>query len=261
MKPPAKGANGKMMLNRQLKTDERWETVENDKGWEEDVLTRHPVQARDAELEAEMQRVLGGKRSKATARRKLFTQKALALRAQGEAVEDIALQLGVSSQTVTQWFSQHRRELDRATIDLELDQIAVPLATENLMHGLLAGDKDYTLETLKGRGYLRRHSDAKVHGSGDLPELVIRVEAPSVQQSAEGLLRGHIVGIPRFPEPRQITGTVVSSARGDADEPDHAGPAVLTPATGNGAGAGSVSAVDSLTRADDPLADPAESSS
>lgn len=154
----------------------------------------------------------GAKRlTKVEIRIRRTTQAALALRAEGWEIRDIAAHFGVTSHTITGWFASHRRVVTQQDLDTQLDQIAVPLATENLIHGLLAGDKDYTLETLKGRGVLRRHGESDKAPSTALPELVIRFEAPAQQsQSNDSLIAGgRIVGV--ISQPKRIEGTVVES--------------------------------------------------
>jgi transcriptional regulator with XRE-family HTH domain len=150
-----------------------------------------------------------GKRiGKAQRRRERLTQVVLALRAQGESVQDIAARLAVSPATITGWLSMHRRDMQVNELDELLDRIAVPLATENLIHGLIAGDKDYTLETLKGRGALKRHSEGDGKPPTTLPELVIRFEAPGGNLPAPSA-HGQILGAISVPKP--VEGSVVSS--------------------------------------------------
>lgn len=130
------------------------------------------------------------------------TQAALALRAQGWSVADIADHMQVSMATITQWFTSHRRKVAAASVDKQLDEIAVPLATENLIHGLLAKDKDYTLETLKGRGRFRRHVAQEGEVKHDLPPLVIRFEAPHLSErdpQEPKTVTGHVVGAVALP--------------------------------------------------------------
>lgn len=127
------------------------------------------------------------------------TQAALALRAEGWSVDDIAAHFGVSRPTITGWFVAHRRQVTLEEIDSVLDQTAIPLATENLIHGLLEGDKDYTLEVLKGRGALRRHGESDKQPTGGLPELRIVFEAPvsgPLPITAAGTVTGN-VAIPK----------------------------------------------------------------
>lgn len=137
-----------------------------------------------------------------------LTQKALALRVQGWDVVDIAAELGVAPQTVTGWFATHRRMVDEQQIDAMLDSIAVPLATDNLIHGLIAGDKDYTLETLKGRGKLRRHAEGDGKLPAALPELRIVFEAGGSPSADSTIAGGRILGAMALP--KLVDGTVVS---------------------------------------------------
>lgn len=163
--------------------------------------------------------VQGGRRAgKATILRRqkhraLLTQRILMDLASGEDVIDIADRLGVTTATITGYLARHRREVEAGTIDERLDQIAMPLATDNLIHGLLAGDKDYTLETLKGRGKFRRHTEDTGAGKLDLPVLRISIEVPASQNgvplpamspvpSADQMIAGgRIVGAMRLPKP------------------------------------------------------------
>jgi predicted DNA-binding protein (UPF0251 family) len=133
----------------------------------------------------------------------LNTQEALALRASGWSVNDIAARLGVSNTTVTHWFTTHRRKVDAARITQKLDQVAVPLAVENLIHGLLAGDKDYTVKTLEGRGQFRRHVQEQGTVTHDLPPLKIEfVGGPAALQDPADSAKsvsGMVVGRPALP--------------------------------------------------------------
>lgn len=216
MKPPAVDASGRQQLDRALHPDESWQYDPESK---RALLVRDRVDPTDQtnqEALASCIHLTGAKLTKAQKRHRLLIQRALALRAQDWSVPDIARELGVESSTVVAFFREHRRAVDLATVDQELDKIAVPLATENLIHGLIAGDKDYTLETLKGRGHFRRHSDTVNRGDGTLPTLQIIVEHPvgsvGLPEPRE-LLGGKIVGLPRLP-PRRLPDVVVSSDRG-----------------------------------------------
>lgn len=181
------------------------------------------------QIAATVARRLGKRQlTRAQVQRIRLTQRALALRTDGYDSNEIAEALGVSPATVVGWFSTHRRDVASLDLDRQLDEIAVPLATENLIHGLIAGDKDYTLETLKGRGKLRKTVEG---GDGDsakvLPELRIVVEGGNAQINIGGQDRAHhqtqeqitsggrVVGHPQFPkpaapaEPKIVDGQVV----------------------------------------------------
>lgn len=143
----------------------------------------------------------GGPRAAATRRRLRLTQQALALRASGESVNQIAAALAVAPATIVSWFTTHRRDIAPEAIDDLLDQIAVPLAAENLVHGLLAGDKDYTLETLKGRGRLKRHAEGEAKPPVELPVLAISFQVPvrDARAGYDAIPVGVIIGQPQAP--------------------------------------------------------------
>jgi AcrR family transcriptional regulator len=150
---------------------------------------------------------------RADVRRRLhLTQQALALRVQGLSMHEIGRALGVDPGTVTGWFATHRRTLAEGAIDAMLDEIAVPIAAENLVQGLLAGDKDYTLETLKGRGQLKRHTAGDVVPTGALPALSIVFEAPVQINGGAPRPGGQILG--SISAPKVIDATVVSDVGG-----------------------------------------------
>jgi hypothetical protein len=166
------------------------------------------------------------KLTKAQLRSRKLTQQALARFTEGFSIHAIAEDMGVAPSTVTGWLTRHRRDVAEGSIDEQLDQIAVPLAVENLTHGLLAGDKDYTLKTLEGRGVFKRHSDkGDLPPDLELPALIIRIEGatPShvslaAEPGAALVPGGHIVGTPAL---KQIEGKVVAR---DAPESDEDGP-------------------------------------
>jgi hypothetical protein len=191
------------------------------------TLERLPVAPTDdqaqADLELDLRRANkpGGKRAR---QRRLLTQRALILRAANWDLNDIAAHLGVATSTLTRWFTQHKRGVDAAEIDAQLDQIALPLATENLIHGLLAGDKDYTLDTLKGRGKFRKHSDVDGPVDRTLPTLEIKFtieqpvggahpsQLPAGVPSSDSLLAGgRILGVMALP--KQV-GSATLASRG-----------------------------------------------
>lgn len=137
------------------------------------------------------------------ARRRIATQQALVRLSEGDHVRDIAEDIGVSLHTLTGWIARYKHRLKEAEIDERLDKIALPLATDNLIHGLIAGDKDYTLETLRGRGKLRRYTNADETVHHDLPELKISFEMPnaSVGMAPEHIAMGKVVGRAALPAP------------------------------------------------------------
>ncbi len=195
MHPPALDGRGKSQKNRARTPDE----IEAPVGpFGTDVL----VQTNDPTLPVK-------KEPTSTRQRKLQTQEALSLYAEGWSIPDIAVKLNVQPTTVTGWFMRHRRAVKVASIDQMLDNIAAPIAAQNLIHGLLAGDKDYTLKTLDGRGHFRRHTAEESVVKHEMPPLVIQFVTPiNVPLDADGAA-GRVLGVPQ--RPKQIEGHVVSS--------------------------------------------------
>ncbi len=136
-------------------------------------------------------------------RQRVLTLKALVRLAEGDRMIDIAEEFQMPVNTLIGWIARFKRKLKEAEIDQRLDQIALPLATDNLIHGLLAGDKDYTLETLKGRGKLRRYTNADETVHHDLPTLHIQFEPPaeSAGYTPEQIALGRVVGRAALPAP------------------------------------------------------------
>lgn len=114
----------------------------------------------------------------------------VALRTLGWDTGRIAEKVGVSRQTVRDYlaYAREHKGLNDTLRDLELR--AIPQAIENLIEGLEAKDKDYTLETLKGRGLFRNHSNTKTEGgqSGPLQLQVNFVNAPGVAPPDSGTI-------------------------------------------------------------------------
>ena len=90
---------------------------------------------------------------------------AAALRAAGAKPGRIAQILGVSLNTVRDYLAAAREwgGLDDVVRDIEYR--LVPQAVDNLRKFLEAGDKEVTLETLKGRGLFRTFGNTKVEGN------------------------------------------------------------------------------------------------
>lgn len=115
---------------------------------------------------AELKETIRGTRDrKGRIRQAKFVAAVLALRFEGFREHgEIAQILGCSVQQVSGALMRVRRD---ATIDQQLDridQIAVPLATDNVIDGIARGDKTYTLRVMDGRGLFRVHKsiDAQI---------------------------------------------------------------------------------------------------
>jgi predicted transcriptional regulator len=81
----------------------------------------------------------------------------LALRWEGFSPRDTARILGVSEAVVSHALLQLRKDASLDEQITRIDTLIVPLAVDNLARGILAGDKEYTLRVLDGRGLLRAY--------------------------------------------------------------------------------------------------------
>ena len=118
---------------------------------------------------------------------------ALALRVSGYTIQEIAAELGSSISVVRRLLKAS--EPKRKVLEDLIDGRAVPAAIDNLITGLESGDKDYTLETLKGRGLLVKHS----HQDGQAPKSAFQFNIV-VEHPKDGHLEpllGSVVGEPR----------------------------------------------------------------
>jgi Sigma-70, region 4 len=120
----------------------------------------------------------------------------LALRLEGFNVPQTADILGVSIGTVRVTLREARKD---ATIDSQLDRldkVAVPLAVDNVIHGIEAGDKDYTRDVLTGRGVFRSFKSSEVQVRRTTLELKVITVAPAGGGVLPAVRPGAIVGTP-----------------------------------------------------------------
>jgi hypothetical protein len=217
---PQRRRDGSSSINRARRPTE--EDTFGEGGWS---VVDMPVTAADPVAEAELAAKLPSTKKRVRqaldsrvltpAQRQLKqTQVALALYTEGASINEIASELGVSSQTIRGWFATHRRKVTSDQIDLDLDQIAVPLAKENLIHGLLAGDKDYTRDVLKGRGHLRTKDAPAV--PAEIPVLRVEFAFPTQALHTDVSNVGVIHGTPSAP--KLVQGTVVAAEPAPAPE-------------------------------------------
>lgn len=127
---------------------------------------------------------------------------AIAKRIAGYTVREIADDLHVSRDTVEQWFLEARRNAQLLDVGPLLDHVALPLAVDNLIDGLRAGNEEFTLKTLGGRGAFSAHSKAETHQTS--MTLNVQVEMPTRESAPRVVGEGQVVGIPRViaEEPR-----------------------------------------------------------
>jgi hypothetical protein len=153
-----------------------------------------------------------------TQRRRELTLIALGQLAEGYTPAEIAENMGVNPATVTGWFTRFRYDVKKFDVDAMLDKLAVPLASQNLIHGLLAGDKDFTLETLKGRGQFRRYGEQQGTLKHEIPPLVVKFEFPTpsaLPAAPDAQPPGAIVGtraVPRALAPKPDVPDIVEGA-------------------------------------------------
>lgn len=176
------------------------------------VVTR-PVRVGPWDVDRDTALSTPARTPKGVRRRQKLTQVALMLRAQEWSVPDIAAKLGVSVATVTGWFATHRREMSTEDIDAMLDSIAVPLATENLIHGLIAGDKDYTIATLSGRGRFRKHSEGEGKPATQLPELRIVFDTGNSTHEPKPVMGGKVLGSIAVPKSIEVKAAEAAAAQ------------------------------------------------
>lgn len=121
------------------------------------------------------------------------TKVVVGLRVAGYTLNEIAAETGASAAYVRKLLQA--QEQKKKQLEELIDGRAVPAAIDNLIVGLEAGDKDFTLETLKGRGLLVKHS----HQEGQVPKSAFQfnivVETPKSGAVEPAL--GAVVGEPR----------------------------------------------------------------
>lgn len=122
----------------------------------------------------------------------------VALRLVGLRPKEIAGQLGISEHTVNQHLYMARLRGRLSDVGQILDNAVVPMAIENLIEGLEAKDKDYTLEVLKGRGAFRSHTHQASTGSNAPMHLQIQIELPKgAHGNVIDVIPGQVMGAPR----------------------------------------------------------------
>lgn len=198
---------------------ETLETARHPGAVDEDVVNRHGVTVGtqpvvpprrgswDVDVDAQMREetVPVGTAKKATSKTATVSrqkarriQKALMLRIQGYSNYEISLALGVAESTVTGWLTTHRRQVSKEELEDYIDQSILPMAVENIAHGVQAGDKDYTLAVANGRGVFKRHSEGDGRAPTEIPTMRIVFEAQTTAQAAQA--HGTVVGVVAHPD-------------------------------------------------------------
>jgi hypothetical protein len=141
----------------------------------------------------------------------------LALRLYGYSPADTAAILGVPTTRVFSLLHRVRRNADIDSQLKRLDDIGVSLAADNIIRGLIIGDKDYTLEFAKGRGLFKTHQSVKQETTVTELKLVVEARLPAhlegrpLPQIKVGALVGAPQPAPKDPGMPVIDGEVVDS--------------------------------------------------
>ena len=157
-------------------------------------------------------------------KRAKFKAGVLALRWEGFTPKETAEILGASIYQVEWALSQIRAD---ASIDdqlTRLDSVAVPLAIDNVIRGVMDGDKEYSLKVLDGRGVFRAFKSLDAQVKKTVLKLEVRATMPAhIPQDAIPMPKfGSVVGQPGEPtteaelvpaKPKQLAGVGVPDSR------------------------------------------------
>jgi hypothetical protein len=119
----------------------------------------------------------------------------IALRILGHSMADIRAETGVKPHQLLRFLRVARERQELQDIGPVLDHVALPLAVDNLVAGLEAGDQKYTLATLGGRGAFSKHSKSETANTD--VKLEIHVEMPDRIGAPVAVIDGQVVGVPR----------------------------------------------------------------
>lgn len=131
-------------------------------------------------------------------RRGKFLGAVLGLRYEGFAPKEIAELLGVSHQQVTRALLAVRKDADLDAQVQRLNQIAVPLAMDNVVRGVMNNDKDYTLKVLDGAGVFKSHKAVQSEIKKTVTMLTVQLTMPAhlIGKELPMPKAGQIVGAP-----------------------------------------------------------------
>lgn len=131
-------------------------------------------------------------------RRAKFVASVLALRWEGFSPKETAEVLGCSWQAVTRALLQVRKDAGLDDQIKRLNDIAVPLAMDNAVRGVMEGDKEYTLRVLDGTGVFRSHATIKGEIKQRIEQLSVVLMVPAHLEGKELPMPkpGSVVGAP-----------------------------------------------------------------
>lgn len=127
-----------------------------------------------------------------------FLAGVLALRFEGKGPAETAKILGVDVSRVYRALTLVRSDAAIEKLLDRVDQVILPLAIDNAAKGVMNGDKDYSLEMLRGRGILRTHKSIDAQVKQTILTLEVRLTEPDHLKGREMPMPriGSIVGAP-----------------------------------------------------------------
>lgn len=144
-------------------------------------------------------------------RRAKFLAEVLALRLENFTNVEIAEILACTPDQVTYALTRARDDADVEAQLKRVDEVAVPLAVDNLIEGVINRDKAYTLRVLDGRGLFRTHKSIDAQVTQRVLIMKVSVEAPPGGQIPPPKA-GSTFGTPIAPKP--VAGVVVTTPAG-----------------------------------------------
>jgi len=133
-------------------------------------------------------------------RRAKFVAAVLALRMElptgGNTPAEIAKILGCSAASVGRVLQIVRDDASLPSQLERLDKIAMPLAVDNVIKGVIAGDKGYTMKVLDGRGVFRVHKSIEAQVTETTMTFIVQMRMPAHLEGKE----------PPMPMPGSIMG-------------------------------------------------------
>jgi hypothetical protein len=117
-------------------------------------------------------------------KRAKFVAAVLAMRMEGFSPQESAKILGVSFGQVTWALKQVRKDASIPEQLDRLDKIGVALAVDNVLKGIIDGDKEYTLRLMDGRGLFRSHKSVQAEVRETVLQLQVVVDQPKFAAAA-----------------------------------------------------------------------------
>lgn len=177
----------------------------------------HAVTAANETLER-IQRVQAKYRNaEGKIRRGKFIGAVLGLRYEGFTPRETAELLGVSHQQVTYALTAIRKDADMEQQVRRLNEIAVPLAMDNVVRGVMNGDKEYTLKVMDGAGVFKSHKAVQSEIKKTVTMLTVQLAMPPhlIGKELPMPKAGQVVGAPTIacglPPAHILEGVVVET--------------------------------------------------